>query len=97
MQLSLTRLRCCGAGAGGALSPLYAVVLQGWRDVALAMLKDGGAAEDVNAPNKDGSTALFVASQKGLGAPKLRPASLENLLRSVWLSVSGVCWGRRGG
>jgi hypothetical protein len=51
---------------GGALSPLYAVVLQGWRDVALAMLKDGGATEDVNAPNKDGSTALFVASQKGL-------------------------------
>ena len=44
------------------------MVLQGWRDVALAMLKDGGAAEDVNAPNKDGSTALFVASQKGLGA-----------------------------
>ena len=75
MQLSLTRLRCCVAGAGGALSPLYAVVLQGWRDVALAMLKDGGATEDVNAPNKDGSTALFVASQKGLGASNVHTPS----------------------
>ena len=83
MQLSLTRLRCCVAGAGGALSPLYAVVLQGWRDVALAMLKDGGAAEDINAPNKDGSTALFVASQKGLGAP--------NSVRLLWKIFRGAC------
>ena len=48
-----------------ALSPLYAVFMQGWEDVGAAMLKTEAGKAVVDKKNRDGSTALFVTASKG--------------------------------
>lgn len=61
-------LRGTGAERGSSLTGLYAVVIQGWDDVALVMLaqpRNDGTSE-VNEPNVDGATPLFAAAAKGL-------------------------------
>merc|ERR1740130_2615709 len=48
-----------------ALSPLYAVFMQGWEDVGTAMLGTEAGKAAADKKNKDGSTALFITAGKG--------------------------------
>lgn len=64
---TFTSLKGTAEGRGETLSGLYAVVAQGWSEVATDMLRQSQqASEEVNQANLDGSTPLFAAASKGM-------------------------------